>query len=201
MNLEALLAKLKNIKLTKGQQQYSVLGVVVAAALVYGYWTQLLVPLNKKIVQLEKDLQEQESKLAEAKRIKERWEEYEERLMRTRIGMEFVGRRIPMVQTNDMLLRQFQILCQESGLVFGGFSPSVGATVRTEYEGTKKLMAMVDFICDYHQFGVFLSRLSAEQKVYTVENVQITPNSMPTRKGSVRVTMSIVTYCEARGLK
>ena len=201
MNLEALLAKLKNIKLTKEQQQYTVLGVVAAAGLIYGYWTQLLVPLNKRMVQLEKDLRAQESKLGEAKRIKERWEEYEERLMRTRIGMEFVSRRIPAVQTNDMLLRQFQMLCQESGLMFGGFSPAAGPTVRTEYEGTKKLMAMVDFICDYHQLGEFLSRLSTEQKVYTVENVQITPSAVPTKNGSIRVTLNVVTYSDAKALQ
>ncbi len=196
------LNRLKNLKLTKEQQQYLVGGILGIAAGVYGYWNFLLTPLNKDIVQLQATLKEKQDNLEKARRLKAQWEEYTQRLARVQTGMQYTTRRLPSDAQFTVQVERLIKMCLEGNVELGAFTSEKSATNKSEFEGFKKNISGLTLVADYHRLGAFLSRLSGEDIVYNVDDLSLTAAPDNALHNTVVATMKLVTYTDlATGTK
>lgn len=195
MDINQIINKLKNLKLTKEQQQYVVLGVVAVAAGVYSYWNFLLKPLNAEQVKWTKEVQTMRDNLTKAREFKKNWADFEARLSRVQAGEQFVSRRIV---TGDFIntLSRVAALTLESGVELAKYQPDDTASGILVEEGIYKNTASFEVIGTYHQMGSFLSRLSGEEVIYNVEEIQLSPMEMKAggNEMGIRASMKLLTY-------
>ncbi len=166
------LNKLKNIKLTKEQQQYAAVSVLLLGLGIYGYWTYVLVPFASQIKTLENSLKEKKESIESARKLKDKWEEYTQRLSRVQAGLAFMARRLPPAQGVDLGLSKLVRMSTEGGVVLVAIGGDSDATrTKSEYEGYKKSVTNFWFAGDYHQLGAFLAKLSGEDLIYLAEDL------------------------------
>src|SRR5689334_8379273 len=110
------LNKLKNIKLTKEQQQYVAVAVLLLGGGSYAYYNFVMVPYANQIKTLEKSVQEKKDNLEKARRIKAQWEEYNQRLSRVQAGNAFVARRLPPAKGLDLGITRLIRMATEGGI-------------------------------------------------------------------------------------
>jgi Tfp pilus assembly protein PilO len=196
MNLD--LNKLKNLKLTKEQQQFLVGGILGLAAGVYGYWTFALTPLNKEITDLTAKVKEKRDGLDKAKRLKAQWEEYTQRLARVQTGTQYASRRLPPDSEFTVQLERLIKLCLEGGVELGAFTTEKagGTANKSEFAGYKKNVSGLTLVSDYHRLGAFLSRLSGEDVIYYVDDLTMAVAPANPLHETVLATMKLVTYTD-----
>jgi Tfp pilus assembly protein PilO len=193
------LNKLKNIKLTKEQQQYLFLGVVFFFGGIYVYWKYLMMPLNTQVVDLRVQVEEKERSLKEVMDMQKSWEEYDDRLAAVQRGTQFAARRIPASTALAGVLLRMNRLFLEGGMEMTKFRPDTSSSIKSEFPGISKFIADVSIMATYNKFGVFLSRLSAEDIVYNVEDVQVRAGGAQDDPGAISVGMRVVVYYTAGG--
>lgn len=197
MNLD--LTKLKNLKLTKEQQQYLVGAVLGIAASVYGYLTYVLAPLNKEIVDLQTKVKEKQDSLEKARKLKAQWEEYTQRLSRVQTGLQYVSRRLPPDASGSLQIEQLIKMCLEGGVQLTTFTPDAGTANKSEFGGFKKNISAMTLISDFHRLGNFFSRLSGEDVVYYVDDLALTVPPDNPLHNTIQATMKLVTYTDIGG--
>jgi Tfp pilus assembly protein PilO len=194
------LNKLKNIKLTKEQQQFLVLGIVGIAAGAYGYWTYLLKPINEDIVRKRAEVKTKSENLAEARKLKAQDDQYNQRVAFVQSGRQFFARRIPAIKDRLGTITRINKICLEQNMYLVSYraESDAGAAAKADDLGDnyEKQVATIEVLSNYHGFGAFLSRLSAEDIVYNVDEVQLTQGDQSVKRGLVVATMKLVTYTE-----
>ena len=192
--------KLKNIKLTKEQQQYVVLGVLLLAGGVYGYANVVIKPMSVEAAKLQKEYTDKQASLDKARRLKGQWEEYNQRLARTQAGLAFVGRRLPTESTYDLGFAKLVRMATEGSVELrAALVNNDPAQNKSEYEGYDKKVMTVDFSGDFHGLGEFLSRLTGEDVVYLFEDLRLlgaAANYQNQFHESATLEFKLVTYVE-----
>jgi Tfp pilus assembly protein PilO len=196
-DVNVYLNKLKNIKLTKEQQQTVVLVVVVIVAGVFGYFRYVLGPLNADITKYRKDLDKMKTEIQEARTIN--MEDYRQRLAKVQAGVQFLSRRLPPADSAVWKMQDLVRMSLEGNVWLEKFAVDRTPNLTSEYEGFRKSVAIVTLATDYHQLGAFLSRLSGEDNVYYVEDLQIREAGEDVKlaqNATITATMRLVTYAE-----
>jgi Tfp pilus assembly protein PilO len=192
-------SKLKNIKLTKEQQQFIGVGVLVAGLGVYSYWNFGLKPLNEEIGSIQKTVAEKKDNLEKAKKIKGQWEEYNQRLARVQTATQFLARRLPRVADYNVGIPRMIKMTLEGGVSLAAFGEDKSANVKSEFEGFTKHVSTIMLTGGYHKLGEFLSRLSTEDLVYNIEDVGMLGVPDPVQQQyhqSTALVMKLVTYAD-----
>lgn len=198
MELNLDLAKLKNIKLTKDQQQYVVVAVVLTGAAIWGYWTQLMVPLSKSIVEKRDLLQDERRKLEEARKFDQK--EYDLRMEKMQEGMRYLSRRLPPADEGYTELKRLIRIALEGNVELKSFKPEKGKPSK-DFAGFRQNLATAIVDADYHQLGSFLSKLTGEELLYVVDELQLTgvaPDASRPLAPRVSATLKLVTYAEEK---
>ena len=193
------LSKLKNIKLTKEQQQYIGVGVVIFGVMIWLYWTKLMVPLNKTIVEKREALTAEKVKLEEARKFSP--EEYAARMNRVQAGMDFVMARLPTAESRYVGITRLIRITLENGVEMTKYKPKRTTAGRgeSEYKGYTKNTADVEILTDYHGLGRFLSELTGEEMLYLIEDLKLGALSVDPRNPSaprVKANFKVITYTE-----
>ena len=188
------LEKLKHIKLTKEQQQYLVVGVVLIAGLGYAYWNFGLKPLARQAVTLREELGKKEENLQKAKDMKRREVEYAERLQRVQLGQQYVARRLPLAAGFTDLAVRVNRIVTTGGMEMMSMVNEAGPNVKSEFEGMQKFMSTVSVVGDFKAVGTLLSRLSGEEAIQYAEDIQITPGDPTWPTGTFRCAIRLVIY-------
>ena len=206
-DLKAEFEKLKNLKLTKEQQQSVVLGIVVAGGLVYGYWNYVLKPLNASIATLTEQAKTKRENIEKARRLKAQWEEYNQRMSRVQTAESYVARRMPPAGEFTAAVARMIRLTLEGSVSFAGYRAddrAGGAATKSEFEGFEKRIANVLLAGGYHRLGGFLSRLTGEDLVFNIEDVKLAggiPGMLDDFGMSAVIDVKLVTYSEAVAVK
>lgn len=193
--------KLQNIKLTKEQQQYVALAVIGVAAAVYGYWNFLLKPLGVQQEFWAKAVKERTDSLKKAREFKKNWTEFETRMARVKAGETYFSRRILPAAGADQLMLRISKLALESGVGLTSYKPDDASTAQVFESGITKNMGKLEISCTFHQLGSFFSRLSGEDVIYNVEDMEVTPGSINPEGTGVKLkgVLKFVSYSMAPG--
>lgn len=203
-DVKAIIAKINNLKLTKEQQQYVALGVMLVVFSVYAYWNFGLKVVNTEIGNLQKTITEKRDNLEKAKRLKGLWEEYLQRLGRVQTATQFLARRLPNKSNYNVGIPRMTKMTLEGGVTLGAYGEDKSAKVKSEFEGFEKRVALILLAGEYHRLGEFLSRLSAEDLVYNIEDLQMigSPDLLQQQYHvSTALAMKLVTYVDITGDK
>jgi len=193
------LNKLKNLKLTKEQQQYVAAGVLGVGLVVYSYWNFGLKPLNTEISTLQKTVTEKRDNLEKAKRLKGQWEEYNQRLARVQNASQFLARRLPRISDYNVGFAKMTKMTLEGGVTLGLMGEDKSRANKSEFEGYEKRVSIIMLVGGYHKLGEFLSRLSGEDLLYNIEDVQMlgAPDMFQQQHHqSAALAMKLVTYID-----
>jgi Tfp pilus assembly protein PilO len=199
------LKKLKNIKLTKEQQQYVVLGVLLLAGGVYGYWNLLMKPMAEEAERIQKELKTKKENLEQARKLRATWEEYMQRLARVQAASQYVNRRLPPKSEFSASPTRFVKLALEGGVTFAGYRAiETPAASQSEFEGFEKQLANVVLMGEFHKLGEFLSRLSGEDVVYNIGDVNLVGGNFEAQERfniTTSISVDLISYASLEGEK
>lgn len=205
-DLKAEFEKLKNLKLTKEQQQSVALVILLAAGLVYGYWNFVLKPLNASIAELTEKAKTKREMIDKARKLKAQWEEYNQRMARVQTAESYVNRRLPPATEFTVAMARMIRLSLEGSvdwLSYRGEEKGSGGN-KSEFPGFDKKSANFTLIGGFHRLGAFLSRLTAEDPVFNIEDVKLAggvPGMLDATGWSAAIDIKLVTYSETVAVK
>ncbi len=146
-------------------QQYLILGAMVLAAILFGYYQYLWKPVNQEIVKLTATRDQKQKDLDEAKRIVARYAEFKKQAATVQRELEWFESRIPKKLETTRFVQALNSIQQSSrvkftSLTFPTSKPAAGAPYN-------EMSADVRFTTDFQGLLTFLYRMSLAE-VYMV---------------------------------
>lgn len=196
MNID--INKLKNIKLTKEQQQYVAGAVMVVAVGVWGYWTKVMQPLSVEISAKREELKGEMEKLDQARKFSK--EDYDQRMELVRTGSKYMAMRMPPADDRFPGIKRLIRLTVEDGLELTSYKP-VKARPSKKKDPYIPNVANVTIYTSFHELGRFLSKLTGEDLLYLVEELKLTeqPAGVSGARGvtgRLKADLKLITFSE-----
>lgn len=155
------------MKLNKDQIT-KIVGIVMISALFgYVYVVYFWMPTSKKIAENGKKVAEIQSDIDKAKAAKAKCKNLEKTLAELSAQKEAAQKKLPTGKKVPDLLRTLTDLSKKYNVNIKSIDP--GATVREEY--FMKASYSMSVSGDYHSLGRFLTALSIEERILTMENL------------------------------
>lgn len=176
-----------NIQLTKEQQQYLVLAVLVLGGGGYAYFKYFWMPTSQKIVELSKKVEEVEGKINRAKMVAARKKKVVAELETLKRDAEDAERRLPKSQDLPLVIDTVSALSSRHNVALSSFAPGA----RTDRQHFLELSYGVQARGAYHDIGRFLAALALEERIFNVRDVNM---GSPDAQGRLTLRMTLVSY-------
>lgn len=158
------------------RQQY-ILGGLLAAGLLYGWWGLLFKPAWDRNDQLQKQLDSLVFQLDQKKRIAANLPRLEAEIKQLQERLKASVARLPEEKEIPTLLTQVNSLGEEAGLVFTLFRPQ--PTVKKDFYAEVPIQVRVEG--SFHALGAFLDRIGKMERIVNIGalNVALAPATGP----------------------
>lgn len=176
-----------NIQLTKEQQQYIILAVLVLGGGGYAYFKYFWIPTSQKIVELRKKVEEVEGKINKAKMVAARKKKVMEELETLQRQAEDAERRLPKTQDLPSVIDTVSALSSRHNVSLSSFAPGA----KTDRQHFMELSYALQARGAYHDIGRFLAALALEERIFNVRDVNL---GSPDAQGRLAVRMTLVSY-------
>ncbi|MEN8223270.1 MAG: type 4a pilus biogenesis protein PilO [Acidobacteriota bacterium] len=171
---------------------YGQLGVyLVIGAVLFGFFYYLHYgPVSKTIDKIESDIEEVESKIRIAERQEGKLKQLKEEIANYEATLEELKLILPEESEVSQIIKKIQSIISSARLKIGKFAE--------QKKSTKKVYIEVPYSISlegtYHNLGVFFDQLSRLQKIFTVNNLSITPIKRKVSDYSITANFSTSTY-------
>ena len=176
-----------NIKLTKEQQQYLVLGVLALGGGGFVYVKYFWMPISEKIAQTKKQIEEVEAKIAKAKTQAVRLNKIQKELEELNIQALEAERRLPKTQDLPGTIDTVTALARRYNVKLTGLSAGASKAQAHFIETAYK----VDASATYHELGRLLAGLALEERIFNVRGITY---GAPDGEGRMSVKFDLVSY-------
>ncbi len=158
------------INLTKEQYGQVLAGALFSGLFIYVYAVYFWMPLAVNIETNSKKAASMESDIHKAKALKAKYKDLEARLVSLKAEKEAVQKMLPKERKLPDLLKTLTALSAKNKVEIQSITPS-GST-RSEYFVRAAYHLTVSG--DYHSIGRFLTALGLEERILTMENLNLT---------------------------
>lgn len=152
------------------RQMYILLGLM-AAGLLYGWWSLLFKPAWEERDRLRTQLAGLEQQLFQKKRIAANLPQLEAEIKQLQARLKASVARLPEEKEIPTLLTQVNSLGEESGLVFTLFRPQ--ATVKKDFYAEVPIQVRVEG--SFHALGAFLDRIGKMERIVNIGALSVAP--------------------------
>ena len=166
-------------------QQYLILGLVAFLGIEFLYYQFLLKPINNKIVALQSTLDQKKKDLEEAKRIAEKFVEFNKRADSVQRELEWIQNRIPKAIDKTKLLEEINFVQERSGVIFTSFQ---FAQTPTDTDICTEIPANIKFNSDFKGLLSFLFQVSKSNLLMAVHDLTVT--SLPFNSANPKITLT-----------
>jgi len=176
------------IQLTKEQLGKIAAGVLFGALFVYVYAVYFWMPTAQKIETNSKQVASMESDIFKAKMQKAKYKDLEAKLVSLKEEKEAAQKKLPRERKLPDLLKTVTTLSAKYKVNILTIAP--GGNVKGEY--FTKVSYSISLTGDYHALGRFLTALGLEERILTMENLNI--SGTPGSPASTSATFILVAY-------
>ncbi len=191
---------LKNIKLTKKQQQNIAAAVIITGAAIFGYVKYLYAPLTVKAREKQEVLEQKKKELREARRMVSQYAVFLQEQHEINAKIDFMNSRLPKNVSIADVIDQITKQATMSNIAIIEFAP------RKEYNrgDYREYEVGANFSTNFRDLGEFLTRLGYIKKVISPSDLRISRISAgagnisgPGVKNiSVELTLNLYSYKE-----
>lgn len=174
-----------NIKLTKEQQQYVVLAVMVLGGGGYGYIKYFWMPTSAEIKKNNVAIESTEKEIAKAKGNAGKLKRIQKELELLNKTAEEAEKRLPKEEDFPSVVDTITDLARKYNVRLNSFSTGASQDKQHFIEITYTLNGAAT----YHDLGRFFASLSLQERIFNVENVNYTPNGE-----TVSVSFKLLSY-------
>lgn len=179
------------IKLTKKQQEYIILGVVLVGGFIYVYLNILLKPTTEKIKKLNEDISATETKIENLKIQSAQLPRVEKELQALKIGIEELEKLLPRETKLPSLIKTIMTLAKKRNIKVSYIAPSGESEQQYFYE----IPFTLNFQANFHSFMSFLADLGSHSRIFSTKQFSLNAVTSPTESAiSVGGNVTIVTY-------
>jgi len=176
-----------NIQLSKEQQQYLVLGVLVLGGGGYGYVKYFFMPTSEKIAETTKTIEQVERKIAKAKGQAGRLNKIKRELAELNEKAAEAEKQLPQDEDFTGIIEMVSALSRQYRFNLSSFSR---ASARNRKHFTETLYS-ISGAASFHDIGRFLAAISLQERIFNVRNVTVSGSE----DGSASaVSFSLVSY-------
>jgi len=171
---------------------YGQLGVyLIIGAVLFGFFYYLhYSPTSETIERIESDIAEVESKIRIAERQEGKLKQLKEEIANYEATLEELKLILPEESEVSQIIKKIQSIISSARLKIGKFAE--------QNKSTKKVYIEVPYSISlegtYHNLGVFFDQLSRLQKIFTVNNLTITPIKKKISDYSIKANFTASTY-------
>ncbi|MFH1724671.1 MAG: type 4a pilus biogenesis protein PilO [Elusimicrobiota bacterium] len=176
-----------NIQLTKQQQQYVALAVLIIGGGGYSYVKYFWMPTSKKIAETQQEVEKYERKINKAKGQAGRLNKIKKEIERLDQEALEAEKRLPKEQDLPGVIDTVSDLSRRYNVVLESFSPGRPSTkphfIEVSYD--------VSMRAAYHDAGLFLAAIALEERIFNVRGVKY---GSPDAAGRLTVQFQLVSY-------
>lgn len=176
------------IKLTKTQQKYLAVGVVMTGVLLSGYLKFFWLPISRKIEETRAKNQEISGKIEKAKQQAARLPKLEQELVTLNEQAVEAEKRLPRTKSVTDILVTVSDLAAKHRVSILSFAP--GGTSSKQY--FTELNYPITAKGSFHAIGKFLAALALEERIFNVLNVNYSGGG--TEAAELQVTFTLISY-------
>ncbi|MBI5630354.1 MAG: type 4a pilus biogenesis protein PilO [Elusimicrobia bacterium] len=175
------------IKLTKEQQKYAALGVLLLGGFGYSYFMFFWSPVSQRIADTKKKTEEVEAKIEKATRQAARLPRLEAELVELSQKAVEAERRLPKNKSVPDILVTLSGLADKHHVSLLSFTPG-GQTDKPFFI---ELSYPISVRGSYHNIGRFLAGLALEERIFNVQNVVY---AEPGPDGQMQISFTLISY-------
>jgi len=178
---------------------YGQLGVyLIIGAVLFGFFYYLhYAPTGKTIERVETEIDQVESKIRIAERQEGKLKQLKEEIANYEATLEELKLILPEESEVSQIIKKIQSIISSARLKIGKFAE--------QRKSTKKVYIEVPYSITlegtYHNLGVFFDQLSRLQKIFTVNNLSITPIKQKVSDYSITAKFNTSTYIYKKAKK
>lgn len=176
-----------NIKLTKKQQQYLAVAIVLGGAACFAYFKFFWLPISKKISESKAALEDINGKIEKAKRQAARLPKLEQELVTLNQQALEAEKKLPKTKSVPDILVTLGQLGQRNRVLVQTFTPGASTSKQYFFE----LNYPVTIKGSFHNIGKFLAALALEERIFNVMNAVY---SEPDSNGDMAVSFTLISY-------
>ncbi len=191
---------LKNIKLTKKQQQNIAAAVIITGAAIFGYVKYLYTPLTAKVQKKQEVLEQKKKELSEARRMVSQYAAFLQEQHEINAKIDFMNSRLPKNVSIADVIDQITKQATMSNIAIIEFAPGKEYN-RGDY---REYEVGANFSTNFRDLGEFLTRLGYIKRVISPSGLRISRISTGSgnisgpgvRNISVELTLNLYSYNE-----
>lgn len=176
-----------NIKLSKEQQQYLAVAVLVLGGGGFAYIKYFWLPVSAKIAETRAKIEEVEGKISKAKNQAVRLNKIQKELEELNIAALEAEKRLPKTQDLPAVIDTVTALSRRYNLKLVTFTPGGSKPQAHFIETTYLLTGSASF----HELGRFLAAVALEERIY---NVRAVTYGAPDAEGKMNVSFQLISY-------
>jgi len=175
--------------------QTIVVGIVFLVAMIFFYlyaWK----PGNKKIEQLQKEIRNQETKLAEARSVEKQLPYLEARYESLKSEVQYAHTQLPGKKEIAGLINTITETGNKCRVKISLFKPE--APIKQSYGANKEYQVVpikLNVRVNFHNLGMFLAQVGQLRRVINVRDLTISPRPVtPEEPEEIKADFTLVTY-------
>lgn len=176
-----------NIQLTKEQQQYLFLGLLVLGGGGYSYVAYFWKPISARIAETQKKIEETDAKISKAKGQAARLPKIKQELEVLNAQAVEAERQLPKKADLPAVIDTFSALAARHNVRVRSFAP--GNQVASQY--FIEIPYTVSVQTPFHDAARFFAALALQERIFNVRNVTY---STPDPEGRLNVSFTLVSY-------
>lgn len=143
--------------------------IVGVALIVLLYTYFFLIPINKKIGELEGKISKVENDVSKAKEIMAKFNDLNKKLNELKLESIEMEKKLPREKNMPDLIKKIKQLADKNSIIINSISPS--STVKDRY--FFRITYNMSVSGSYHNIGSFFADISLEERILNIENVLI----------------------------
>ncbi|TPW21032.1 MAG: Tfp pilus assembly protein PilO [Elusimicrobia bacterium] len=176
-----------NIKLSKEQQQYLAVGLLLLGGGGFVYIKYFWLPVSEKIAETRKKIEEVEGKIAKAKNQAVRLNKIQKELEDLNIAALEAEKRLPKSQDLPAVIDTMTALSRRFNFKLQSFTPGSSKPQPHFIETNYAIAGNATF----HELGRFLAAIALEERIYNVRGITY---GTPDGEGRMSVTFQLISY-------
>ncbi|HKB78976.1 MAG TPA: type 4a pilus biogenesis protein PilO [Thermoanaerobaculia bacterium] len=158
-----------------------IIGVILAAGVVWGAWYLLVTPVNDQIRSAELKIKELDTKIEQGKSAQRKLPQFREEVHRLELELEKLRRILPSTRNTEEIIKKIKSLVDQGDFVLHKLTfPKLAQASSGDPYAEWPISVSVDG--GYHNLAILFNRLSNFSRIMNVEQINITALSNQTQR-------------------